>query len=76
MILKMTFRSSILTILYVLPLAVAIISSGCSALTDRLAEEDPLLIPPDVIGNEQLICKSETPSMCEGFLTDKPIDVD
>jgi len=50
--------------------------SGCSALTDRLAEEDPLLIPPDVIGNEQLICKSETPSMCEGFLTDKPIDVD
>ena len=72
----MTFRSSILTILYVLPLAVAIISSGCSALTDRLAKEDPLLIPPDVIGNEQLICKSETPLMCEGFLTDKPIDVD
>ena len=56
--------------------ALALVLSGCSALTDRLAEEDPLLIPPDVIGNEQLICKSETPSMCEGFLTDKPIDVD
>ena len=72
----MTFRSSILTILYVLPLAVAIISSGCNAFTNRLAEEDPLLIPPDVIGNQQLICKSEYPKMCEGFLTDKPIDLD
>lgn len=56
--------------------ALALLLSGCSALTDRLAEEDPLLIPPDVIGNQQLICKSEYPKMCEGFLTDKPIDVD
>ncbi len=56
--------------------ALALLLSGCSALTDRLAEEEPLLIPPDVIGNQQLLCKSETPSMCAGFLTDKPIDVD
>ena len=55
--------------------ALALLLSGCSALTDRLAEEDPLLIPPDVIGNQQLICRSEYPKMCEGFLTDKPIDI-
>tara|TARA_R110002012_G_scaffold291705_1_gene486300 strand:+ start:1211 stop:1432 length:222 start_codon:yes stop_codon:yes gene_type:complete len=73
----MTFRSSILTILYVLPLAVAIISSGCSAFTNRLAEEDPLLLPPNVIDDPgQIICRSETPAMCAGFLTDKPIDLD
>jgi hypothetical protein len=72
----MTSLSRILVLLIFLIPVITIMLSGCSALTDRLAEEDPLLIPPDVIGNEQLICKSETPSMCEGFLTDKPIDVD
>ena len=66
--LKMTYHFKIF--------ALALLLSGCSALTDRLAEEDPLLIPPDVIGNQQLICKSEYPKMCKGFLTDKPIDVD
>jgi starvation-inducible outer membrane lipoprotein len=54
--------------------ALALLLTGCSALTDRLSEEDPLLIPPDVIGNEQLICVTEYPKMCDGFLTDKPID--
>ena len=56
--------------------ALALLLSGCSALTDRLAEEDPLLIPPNVIDDEpgQIICVTEYPKMCDGFLTDKPID--
>ena len=56
--------------------ALALLLTGCSALTDRLSEEDPLLIPPDVIGNEQLICVTEYPKMCDGFLTDKTIDIE
>jgi len=64
--LKMTYHFKIF--------ALALLLTGCSALTDRLSEEDPLLIPPDVIGNEQLICVTEYPKMCDGFLTDKPID--
>ena len=67
----MTYRSSLLTILYVLPIAVLIISSGCSALQDK---HDSLLIPPNVIDDDQLICTSEIMSNCAGFLTQKDID--
>jgi len=58
--------------------ALALLLSGCSALTDRLSEEDPLLIPPSVIDDDpgQIICKTEYPKMCDGFLTDKPIDIE
>ena len=58
--------------------ALALLLSGCSAFTDRLSEEDPLLIPPNVIDDNpgQIICKTEYPKMCDGFLTDKPIDIE
>ena len=58
--------------------ALALLLSGCSAFTDRLSEEDPLLIPPSVIDDDpgQIICKTEYPKMCDGFLTDKPIDIE
>ncbi len=61
--------------------ALALLLTGCSAFTDRLSDNDPLLIPPnvlDMIDDEpgQIICRSETPKMCAGFLTDKPIDIE
>ena len=58
--------------------ALALLLSGCSAFTDRLSEEDPLLIPPNVIDDEagQIICVTEYPKMCDGFLTDKTIDIE
>tara|TARA_R100001463_G_scaffold61118_1_gene113898 strand:- start:1034 stop:1237 length:204 start_codon:yes stop_codon:yes gene_type:complete len=58
--------------------ALALLLSGCSAFTDRLSEEDPLLIPPSVIDDEpgQIICVTEYPKMCDGFLTDKTIDIE
>ena len=58
--------------------ALALLLSGCSAFTDRLSEEDPLLIPPSVIDDDpgQIICKTEYPKMCDGFFTDKPIDIE
>ena len=57
--------------------ALALLLSGCSAFTDRLSEEDPLLIPPNIIDDEpgQIICVTEYPKMCDGFLTDKTIDI-
>jgi hypothetical protein len=60
-----------LTIIFALAL------TGCSAFTDKLSEHDPLLIPPNVIDNNpgQIICKTEYPKMCDGFLTDKTIDI-
>ena len=67
----MTFRSSYLTIVYALPIAVLIISSGCSVLQDK---HNALLIPPNVIDNDQLICSSENMRLCSGFLTQKDID--
>jgi len=45
--------------------------SGCSALQDK---QDALLIPPNVIDDDQLICSSETMTACDGFLTQKDID--
>ena len=66
----MTFRSSYLTIVYALPIAVLIISSGCSALQEK---RNSLLIPPNTLGNEQLICSSEDMKLCSGFLTQKDI---
>ena len=45
--------------------------SGCSALKDK---QDALLIPPNVIDNDQLICTSEDMILCSGFLTQKNID--
>ncbi len=58
--------------------ALALLLSGCSAFTDRLSEEDPLLIPPSVIDDKpgQIICVTEYPKMCDGFLTDKTIDIE
>ena len=60
----------------ILTLIFALALTGCSAFTDRLSEHDPLLIPPNVLDDdpEQIICKTEYPKMCDGFLTDKPID--
>jgi len=51
-------------------LALALLVTGCSALQDK---RDSLLIPPDVIGNQQLICSSENMTLCSGFLTQKDI---
>ena len=61
-----------LTIIFALAL------TGCSVFTDRLSEQDPLLIPPNVIDDDpgQIICKTEYPRMCDGFLTDKTIDIE
>jgi hypothetical protein len=61
-----------------LTLIFALALTGCSALTDRLSEEDPLLIPPNIIDDEvgQIICVTEYPKMCDGFLTDKKIDIE
>ena len=58
--------------------ALALLLTGCSAFTDRLSEEDPLLIPPNIIDDEpgQIICVTEYPKMCDGFLTDKTIDIE
>ena len=70
----MTFLSNMkkLTLIFALAL------TGCSVFTDRLSEEDPLLIPPNVIDDVpgQIICKTEYPRMCDGFLTDKTIDIE
>ena len=51
-------------------LALALLVTGCSALQEK---RDSLLIPPDVIGNQQLICSSENMTLCSGFLTQKDI---
>jgi hypothetical protein len=51
-------------------LALAVVLSGCSAFQ----EADSLLIPPNVIDDDQLICSSETMTACDGFLTQKDID--
>ena len=60
--------------------ALAVILSGCSAFENMIAEKhDSLLLPPKVIGNafhEQLLCESETPTACDGFLGDKPIIIE
>ena len=52
-------------------LALAVVLSGCSALQDK---QDALLIPPNVIDNDVLICSSEDMILCSGFLTQKDID--
>ena len=52
-------------------LALAVVLSGCSALQDK---HDSLLIPPNVIDDDQLICSSENMTLCSGFLTQKDID--
>ena len=51
-------------------LALALLVTGCSALQEK---RDSLLIPPDVIGNQQLICSSENMTLCSGFLTQKDL---
>ena len=72
MSLVMTFHFNMKTLTIILALAL----TGCSAFTDRLSEHDPLLIPPNVIDDpEQIICVTEYPKMCDGFLTDKTIDI-
>ena len=50
----------------------ALALSGCSAYQTQ--EVDLLLIPPNVIDDDQLICESETMTACDGFLTQKDID--
>jgi len=52
-------------------IVLALLLSGCSALQDK---HDSLLIPPNVIDDDQLICTSEIMSNCAGFLTQKDID--
>ena len=72
MSLVMTFHFNMKTLTIIFALAL----TGCSAFTDRLSEHDPLLIPPNVIDDpEQIICVTEYPKMCDGFLTDKTIDI-
>ena len=53
-------------------LALAVVLSGCSAYQTQ--EADLLLIPPNVIDEDQLICESEDMKLCSGFLTQKDID--
>ena len=67
----MTSHSKILSLIVVLALLLTILLSGCSALQDK---HDSLLIPPNVIDDDQLICTSEIMSNCDGFLTQKDID--
>jgi len=50
----------------------ALALSVCSAYQTQ--EVDSLLIPPNVIDEDQLICESETMTACDGFLTQKDID--
>ena len=52
-------------------IALAIVLSGCSALQDK---QDDLLVPPNVL-DDQLICQSETMTACDGFLTQKDLDI-
>jgi len=60
-----------------LTLIFALALTGCSAFTNKVSELDPLLIPPNVIDDVpgQIICRTEYPRMCDGFLTDKTIDI-
>ena len=68
----MTSHFRIFAFLIVLPyVAITLTMSGCSALQDK---QDALLIPPNVIDDDQLICSSETMTACDGFLTQKDID--
>ena len=68
----MTSHFRIFAFLIVLPyVAITLTMSGCSALQDK---QDALLIPPNVIDNDQLICTSEDMILCSGFLTQKNID--
>jgi|TARA_B110000495_G_C22673449_1_gene397890 hypothetical protein len=67
----MTSHSKILSLIVVLAFLLTILLSGCSALQDK---HDSLLIPPNVIDDDQLICTSEIMSNCDGFLTQKDID--
>tara|TARA_R110001592_G_C12751897_1_gene712036 strand:- start:280 stop:501 length:222 start_codon:yes stop_codon:yes gene_type:complete len=67
----MTSHSKILSLIVVLAFLLTILLSGCSALQDK---HDSLLIPPNVIDDDQLICTSEIMSNCAGFLTQKDID--
>ena len=68
----MTSHFRIFAFLIVLPyVAITLTMSGCSALQDK---QDALLIPPNVIDNDQLICTSEDMILCSGFLTQKDID--
>ena len=67
----MTSHSKILSLIVVLAFLLTILLSGCSALQDK---HDSLLIPPNVIDDDQLICSSETMTACDGFLTQKDID--
>ena len=52
-------------------IALAFLVTGCSGLQEKY---DGLAIPPDVIGDDQLICSSENMILCSGFLTQKDID--
>ena len=70
--LKMTSRFRVFVFFIVLPyVAITLMMSGCSALQEK---HDSLLIPPDVIGDDQLICESENMTLCSGFLTQKDIN--
>ena len=66
----MTSHSKILSLIVVLAFLLTILLSGCSALQEK---HDSLLIPPDVIGDDQLICESENMKLCSGFLTQKDL---
>jgi hypothetical protein len=69
----MTSHFKIFAFLIVLPyVAISLTMSGCSAYQTQ--EVDSLLIPPNVIDDDQLICESENMTACDGFLTQKDID--
>ena len=75
----MTSHFSMKTLTIILALAL----TGCSALEHKLMiANDPLIIPPNVIQptvcekpSQLLFCEDEDLLNCEGFIDDKPIDI-
>lgn len=78
MSLVMTFHFNMKKLTIILALAL----TGCSALEQKLMIDDPLIIPPNFIEptvcekpSQLLFCEDEDLQNCEGFIDDKPIDI-
>ena len=79
----MTWMTSLFN-MKTLTLILALALTGCSALEQKLMiDDDPLLIPPNVLEptvcekpSQLLFCEDEDLQNCEGFIDDKPIDID
>ena len=75
----MTYHFSMKTLTIIFALAL----TGCSALEHKLMiANDPLIIPPNVLQptvcekpSQLLFCEDEDLLNCEGFIDDKPIDI-